>query len=150
MTKLCMSCSGRKMTKKRIITLSVAAIGIVASIYALSAATNNFTILTVSPLVLAFAACPIMCGVMVGGMWLVGRFSRNKQKTNLEKNIGRYSHFGPGDEHEGHYYENKGNSCNRKETIAELASPEPNINIDNSHNLNPPHPTSKSNSKPAD
>jgi len=99
MTKLCMSCSGRKMTKRRIITLVVVAIGIVATIYAVSAATNNFAILAASPLVLAFAACPIMCAVMAGGMWLVGRLSRNKQKANVENNIGRYSQFGLDNEH---------------------------------------------------
>jgi hypothetical protein len=150
MTKLCMSCSGRKMTKRRIITLVVVAIGIVATIYAVSAATNNFAILAASPLVLAFAACPIMCAVMAGGMWLVGRLSRNKQKANVENNIGRYSQFGLDNEHESHYYENKGTSASVKETSAELASTEPNINKDNSHNLNLPHPTSKNNSKYAD
>jgi len=87
------------MTKRRIIRLVVVAIGIVATIYAVSAATNNFAILAASPLVLAFAACPIMCAVMAGGMWLVGRLSRNKQKANVENNIGRYSQFGLDNEH---------------------------------------------------
>jgi len=131
------------MTKRWIITFVVVAIGIVASIYALSAATNNFAILTASPVVLAFAACPIMCGVMAGAMWLVGRLSRNKQKTNLEKNIERYSQSDLEDEHEGHY-ENKGTSDSCKDSIAELASPKRNVKNDNSHNFNPPNPKSKS------
>jgi len=143
-----MSCSGRKMTKRWIITFVVVAIGIVASIYALSAATNNFAILTASPLVLAFLACPIMCGVMAGGMWLVSRFSRSKQRSNLEKNIGRYSQFGLDNEHESHHYDNKSTSSSGKESSGELASAEAKINNDNSHNLNPVH--SKSNSKYAD
>ena len=133
------------MTNRRIITLAVVAIGAVASIYAISAATNNFAILTASPVVLAFAACPLMCGMMAGGMWLVGRLSRNKQKTNLEKNIGGYSHFGLGNEHESHYCKNKNTSDNGKETSAKYASTKININNDNSRN--PLRPTSKDNSK---
>ncbi len=82
------------MTKKRIITLVVAIIGIAATIYAVSIATKNFAILALSPLLLGFLACPLMCGVMGGGLWLVGKFTRNKQKAGLRKNTGACCHHG--------------------------------------------------------
>lgn len=130
--------------------LLVVAVGVVATVYAISKATNNFAILAVSPLVLAFAACPIMCGVMGVGMWLAGRLSRNKQEANLEKNIERYSYTGLDNEHDSHYYDNNRTNGNGKESSGELDKIEPKVNSDKDHNLNPSHPTSKSNSKSAD
>lgn len=145
-----MSCSSGKMTKKRIITLLVVGIGIIGTIYAVSVVTNNFAILTLSPLVLAFAACPIMCGIMGVGMWVMGRRSRNKQKANLVKNIGRYPKFGIDNEPGSHYYENNSTSGVGKESSAKLDSAEPKINNVDSHNLNPPNSRSKSNPKSVD
>ncbi len=144
MTKLCMSCSGRKMTKRRIITLVVVAIGIVATIYAVSAATNNFAILAASPLVLAFAACPIMCAVMAGGMWLVGRLSRNKHKASLQANSGTCCQHDHDHDHDRLYNENKDTGSNGKVSGVEPASAELKTNNDYTPNLNPPQGTSNS------
>lgn len=83
-----MSCSNGKMTKKRIITLLVVIAGIAATIYGISVVTKNFAILAASPLVLGFLACPLMCGVMAGGMWLSSRLSRNKHNANSQTNSG--------------------------------------------------------------
>lgn len=145
-----MSCSSGKMTKRRIITLLVVGIGIICTIYVVSKTTNNFAILTLSPLVLAFAACPIMCGVMGVGMWLMGRHSRNKQNANLNKNNGRLPKFGIVNEPGSHYYEDNSTSDVGKESSAKLDSAEANINNVDSHNLNPPNSRSKNNPKSAD
>lgn len=135
------------MTKKRVITLLVIGLAIIGTIYVVSNATNNFAILIASPLLLAFAACPIMCGVMGVAMWLMGRHSRNKQKAIVEKNIRKDSQLGLDNEHETHYYVD--NSAG-KELTAELDSDEMKIDSDNSHKLNTQNSTSKSDSKLAD
>lgn len=136
------------MTKKRIITLLVVGIGIIGIIYAISRATNNFAILTISPLVLAFAACPIMCGVMGIGMWLMGRHSRNNQKDNLVKNFGRYPKFDVVNEPRSHNHEN-GTIDAGKESSAKLDS-KSKINNVHSHNLDLSNSRSKGNPKSAD
>ncbi len=135
------------MTRKRVITLLVIGLAIIGTIYVVSNATNNFAILIASPLLLAFAACPIMCGVMGVAMWLMGRHSRNKQKAMVEKNIRKDSQLGLDNEHETHYYVD--NSAG-KELTAELDSDEQKIDSDNSHKLNTQNSTSKSDSKLAD
>lgn len=143
-----MSCSDGKMTKKRIITLLVIGIGIIGIIYAVSRATNNFAILTLSPLVLAFAACPIMCGVMGVGMWLMGRHSRNKER-NLVKNIAKYLKFDVVNEPGSHDHENNGIVGFGKESRAKLGA-EAKINDVDSHNLDLPGSRSKGNPKSDD
>lgn len=142
-----MSCSGGKMTKKRVITLLVIGLGIIGTIYVVSNATNNFAILIASPLLLAFAACPIMCGVMGVAMWLMGRHSRNKQKAIVEKNIRKDSQLGLDNEYETHYYVNNDTNSAGKELTSELDSDEQKIDSNNSHKLNTQNSTSKSNSK---
>lgn len=137
------------MTKKRIITLLVVSIGIIGIIYAISKATNNFAILTLSPLVLAFAACPIMCGVIGVGMWLMGRHSRKKQEGNLVKNTGTYPKFDVVNKPGSLNHENNGIIGVGKESTAKLDSAEAKINNVDSHNLDSPNSRSKSNPKSA-
>lgn len=120
------------MTKKRIITLLVVVTGIAAAIYAISIATKNFAILAASPLVLGFLACPLMCGVMAGGMWLSRRLSRNKHKTNLQTNSGTCCQH---DHDHDDLYENKGNMSDSKVSGLEPASAELKTNKDNPPNL---------------
>ncbi len=141
-----MSCSSGSMTKKRIITF-IAVVGIAFTIYAVSVVAKNFAVLALSPLALGFLACPLMCGAMGVGVWLAGRRSRNKQKANLEKNIGRYSQIGLDNEHESHYCENNGTRRTGNESSTELDSAEAKINSDNNHNLNPRRQTPKNDSK---
>jgi hypothetical protein len=134
------------MTKKRIIVLLVVVVGIAATIYAVSLATKNFAVLALSPLVLGFLACPLMCGVMGGGMWLMGRLSRNKQKQSLQKNVdGCCQH----DEDHNHdnihedYYQNRRTRNNADDSIKRLDNIDPRSNINISPDLNTPNATTK-------
>lgn len=138
---LCMSCNGGKITKKRIIILLTVVIGVAATIYTVSVATENFAILAVSPLVLGFIACPLMCGVMGGGMWLVSRLSKNKEKGSLSKNVsGCCKHDHIDEDH----YQNKRTSNNSKESIEHIANNRPRNNDDNSVDLTQLQPKSDS------
>lgn len=139
---MCMSCSSGKMTKKRIITLLVVVIGIAAAIYAISIATRNFAILAVSPLVLGLLACPLMCGIMAGGMWLSRRLSRNKDKTNLQSNSGTCCQHGHEHDHDT-IDKNKDTRINSKMSSEEPASAELKTNNDNTKS-NPSRRTSNS------
>ena len=136
-----MSCSNGKMTKKRIITLLVVVTGIAVTIYAISIATKNFAILTASPLVLGFLACPLMCGVMAGGMWLSCRLSRNKRKTNLQTNSGTCCQHDHEHDHDS-FNKNKGNGSDGNVSGIGRGSAELKTNNDNIPNLDSPHWTS--------
>ncbi len=140
-----MSCSSGKITKKRIITLLVVAIGIAITIYAISIATKNFSILVASPLVLGLLGCPLMCGVMAGGMWLSHRLSRNKQKDTLQKNMDAFSQHDQDHDNKVDYYSNRGTIIDGKESSGESAAAE--AISKKTPNLNSTEPTSKGNSK---
>lgn len=140
-----MSCSSGKITKKRIITLLVVVIGIAVTMYAISMTTNNFSILVASPLVLGLLGCPLVCGVMAGGMWLSHRLSRNKQKDTLQKNMGTCCQHDHNHHHKRDYYSNKGTTGNGKEPSGESSSTEAKGKI--SPNLNSAQPTSNNKSK---
>ena len=90
-------CNFGKNTKTKIIALSVIGIAIVAASYFVLTATNNGTVLAFSG-ILGFAACPAMCAVMGGGMWIASRFANRKSRSNSEK-------------------ENTGQSCCPKDSI---------------------------------
>ena len=124
------------MTKKRIITLVVVVVGIATTIYAVSVATKNFALLALSPLALGFLACPLMCAVMAGGMWLAGRGSRNKEKANFQKNTAGccHHHIHHDNVPENHYT----NRIDGKESINKSADFETRFNSDN--DPNPTHP----------
>ncbi len=69
----------------KVIFFSVIGIAIVGASYAVFTATNNGAALALSG-ILGFAACPAMCAVMGGGMWMASRFANRKsQKINSEK-----------------------------------------------------------------
>ncbi len=74
------------MRRKRLITLAVVIIGAAAAIYAVSLGPKNFAILALSPVVLGFLGCPLMCGVIGGVLWLSNRRSGNKHKMLLDEN----------------------------------------------------------------
>src|SRR6058998_2789893 len=98
-----MSCSSGSMTKKRIITF-IAVVGIAFTIYAVSVVTKNFAVLALSPLALGFLACPLMCGLMGGGIWLMGRLSRKREKVSLQEHTGGCCQHGHDDDD---HYENE-------------------------------------------
>jgi hypothetical protein len=82
-----MTCdTGKMSTKKKIIICSSIGLAIAASIYLVLTTTNNPAIATALPAVLTFAACPLMCGVMAGVMWLSRRSSRTKNKNKYYNN----------------------------------------------------------------
>jgi hypothetical protein len=127
------------MTKKRIIVLATIAVGITALIYTISASTNNFALLALSPLTLGFLACPLMCAGMGGVLWLAGRPSRNKEKGNFQKNSGGCCC----QQHNDNVPENHNTNCinNDKKSINKSADFETIINSDG--NFNPPHAESE-------
>lgn len=74
-----------KNTKTKVIFFSVIVIAVGAASYAAFTAANNGSALALSG-ILGFAACPAMCAIMGGGMWIVSRFANRKsQKINSEK-----------------------------------------------------------------
>lgn len=78
---MCMNCSSTgKITKKKIVIFAAIGIGIAAAVY-FAFASNNPAISAIIPLLLAFAPCLGMCGVMGVVMWLKGRTSRNGKQT---------------------------------------------------------------------
>ncbi|MGH9950990.1 MAG: hypothetical protein ACRD5J_05135 [Nitrososphaeraceae archaeon] len=81
-----MSCSSTgKITKKKVIILAGIGIGIAAAMY-FAFTSNNPAIAAVIPLLLVFAPCLGMCGVMGVVIWLKGRSSKNGKQTK-SKNL---------------------------------------------------------------
>ncbi len=79
----CCNFDGRN-TKTKVIFFSVIGIAIVAASYAVFTAANNRAALALSG-ILGFAACPAMCAIMGGEMWIASRFANRKsQKINSE------------------------------------------------------------------
>lgn len=75
-----------KNTKTRVIFFSVIGIAVVAASYAVFTAANNGAALALSG-ILGIAACPAMCAIMGGGMWIASRFANRKdKKTNFDHN----------------------------------------------------------------
>lgn len=81
---MCMSCNSGRMTRKRIVIFLIVGGGIAAGLYGISLATNNFAVLALSPLALGFFACPLMCGLMGGVIWLMARLSKRKEGVSLQ------------------------------------------------------------------
>lgn len=79
----CCSFDG-KNSKTKVIVFSVIGIAVVAASYFIFTASNNGAALVLSGM-LGFAACPAMCAVMGGGMWIASRFANGKsQEINSE------------------------------------------------------------------
>jgi ABC-type enterochelin transport system permease subunit len=73
-----------RITKKKIVVLSSAALGIATIAYLAFTVTHNPTITATVPAFLSFAACPAMCMSMCGVFFLVNRLtSKNKRKTQM-------------------------------------------------------------------
>ena len=73
-----------RITKKKIVILSSAALGIGTIAYFAFTVTHNPTIAASVPAFLSFAACPAMCMDMCGVFFLVNRLSsKNKRKTQM-------------------------------------------------------------------
>lgn len=79
---MCMTCNNTGKPLKKIILILAMAVGIGAIIYFVFTATNNPVFAASIPLILSFAACPLMCVVMGGFMWIK---SRNKKNSNVIK-----------------------------------------------------------------
>jgi hypothetical protein len=75
-----MNCNTGKLTKKKIILLSLLGVGLTVGIYFVFSTTNNPAISAIVPALAAFAICPVMCAVMGGFMWMMNRSSKNKGK----------------------------------------------------------------------
>jgi hypothetical protein len=82
-----MSCGSGKITKKKIAIFSSIGIGITALTYIAFTTTNNPVIAASMPAVLGFAACPVMCIAMGGGMWFMNRLSKKKNNKNENQNV---------------------------------------------------------------
>lgn len=85
-----MSCSIGKLTKKKIILLSLLSVGLTVGIYFVISTTNNTAIAVALPALAAFAICPVMCAAMGGLMWMMNRSSkyRGKERRHLLKDGG--------------------------------------------------------------
>ena len=76
---------GRKITKKKIIIFSSLGAGIaIASYFALT--TTNSQALVASSTLLGFTACPAMCAVMGGGIWIFNKLSSKKKRNHVYEN----------------------------------------------------------------
>lgn len=75
-----------RITKRKIVVLSSAALGIATIAYLAFTITHNPTIAAAVPAFLSFAACPAMCMGMCGVFFLVNRLSsKNKRKTQMQE-----------------------------------------------------------------
>ena len=79
---MCMSCNSTRKPLKKIIIVLAMVIGIGVIMYFVFSATNNPVFAASIPLIMTFAACPLMCAVMGGSMWLMNRY---KKKNKLPK-----------------------------------------------------------------
>lgn len=78
---MCMSCNTAKITKNKIILLSLLGIGLIVGIYFVFSTTNNPAVAAAVPALAAFAICPAMCAVMGGLMWVISRSSKKEAKS---------------------------------------------------------------------
>ena len=73
-----------RITKKKIVVLSSAVLGIATIAYLAFIVTHNPVIAATVPAFLSFAACPAMCMGMCGVFFLVNRLAnKNKRKTQI-------------------------------------------------------------------
>jgi ABC-type transport system involved in multi-copper enzyme maturation permease subunit len=75
-----MSCNTGRLTKKKILLLSLLVAGVTVGIYFIYSTTNNPAIAVAVPALAAFAICPAMCAIMGGLIWVMNRSSKNKGK----------------------------------------------------------------------
>ena|SRR5918995_877766 len=73
-------------SKKRTIAMISGAGAGVAGIAYVSLMTNPGATAAI-PAILAFAACPAMCAAMGGAMWLSRRFSKRKNKAQIQQPV---------------------------------------------------------------
>lgn len=76
---LCIGC--KNLSKKKIIILA-SIISVAAVILYYSFTVNPVTTLAVLPFLLPFVGCIVMCGVIMGVMFLARRFSKKSYKSN--------------------------------------------------------------------
>ena len=83
-----MSCGseGGRFTRKKIIVLSLVGSGIAAGSYFALTSTNIQTVAASSAL-LGVMACPAMCAVMGGGIWIVNKISKKKDKNKNRQDV---------------------------------------------------------------
>ncbi len=136
-------CNNGKINRKKMVIFSLVAGGIAVSSYFLIFTTNIAAAATL-PVLAGFAACPLMCAAMGGGMWLSSRLSRNKHKASLQANSGTCCQHDHDHDHDRLYNENKDTGSNGKVSGIEPASAELKTNNDYTPNLNPPQGTSNS------
>lgn len=75
-----MSCNTGRLTKRKIIVLSLLGVGIAAGTYFAISTTNNPAVAAAVPALAAFAICPAMCAAMGGLIWFMNRSSKDKDK----------------------------------------------------------------------
>ena len=75
----CIGC--KNPSKKKIIILaSITSVAVIILYYSFTI--NPVTTLAVLPFLLPFVGCIVMCGVIMGVMFLAGRFSKKSDKLN--------------------------------------------------------------------
>lgn len=72
-------CNLGKTNKTKIIILSAIGVSVLGASYYFFTSPKNGAVLALSGL-LGFAACPVMCAVMGGVMWMASRLGRRNQK----------------------------------------------------------------------
>lgn len=83
---MCMSCNNTGKPLKKIMLFLAIAIGIGAATYFIFATTNNPAIAASIPLIMSFAACPLMCVIMGGLMVVMNRSKKRKEVTKERAN----------------------------------------------------------------
>jgi hypothetical protein len=75
-----MSCNTGRLTKGKIIVLSLLGVGVAAGTYFALSTTNNPAVAAAVPALATFAMCPVMCAAMGGLIWFMNRSSKDKDK----------------------------------------------------------------------
>lgn len=75
-----MLCNSKMSKSKKITILVVSFLTSIGSTY-FAFTLHNPALVVVAPVLLAFLPCLIMCGIVGGSMWLVPRFSKNKNQS---------------------------------------------------------------------
>jgi protein-S-isoprenylcysteine O-methyltransferase Ste14 len=81
-----MNCNDTRNPSKKIILLLVMTLGIGAVAYFIFITPSNPTMGSSLPLILSFAACPIMCAVMGGLMVIMNRIKKKNEVAKVKVN----------------------------------------------------------------
>lgn len=74
-----MLCNSVTSKKRKMVVLAGLSVATLAVTY-FGVTTHNSALAVAAPVLLALAPCLIMCGVIGSSMWLIPRFSKNKNR----------------------------------------------------------------------